>query len=408
MALREIHRLSARAVFTLTATGRHADGGNLYLYIDNNGGRRWTFLYRRDSRIREMGLGPAPGPKKAGLSLQDARRRAAEARQLLFNGVDPLTQKRSNVATSVTFGAFADELVKSIGSGFRNPKHRAQWEMSLKTYAAPLRSKLLKEIGTEDVLAVLQPIWETKHETASRVRGRIERVLDAARAKGLRTGDNPARWRGHLKELLSKRKTLTRGHHGALPYVEMPAFMSDLCGRKSMTALALEFIILTATRTSEAIGATWPEFDLENKFWTIPAHQIKAGREHRVPLTDRAIEILRTLDPQSEGFVFTGLKRNKPLSNMAMLMLLRDMRGDGVTVHGFRSTFRDWAAETTKHDNIVCEMALAHTVGNKVEEAYRRGDLFQKRQALMDDWARFLSGDVGKVLPMTRKPRAAQ
>jgi len=228
-------------------------------------------------------------------------------------------------------------------------------------------------------------------------------VLDAAKAKGLRSGENPARWRGHLKELLSKRKTLTRGHHGALPYDHLPAFIDELRTRKSVSALALEFTILTAARTSETIGATWKEIDLDRKIWTIPAGRIKAGKEHRVPLTARAVEILKALNVQSEGFVFPGQKREKPLSNMAMLELLRSMRGHGFTVHGFRSSFKDWAAETTTHDNMVTEMALAHAVGTKVESAYRRGDLFKKRQSLMDDWAQFVSDETAKVVSIKRK-----
>ena len=405
MAKREMHRLSARHVMALSMVGRHADGGNLYLSVSKTG-RRWVFLYRArgTGRLREMGLGPAPGPKKPGLSLRDARAKAAEARRLLFHGTDPLTDKRSKAGTK-TFGEFADELVSNISSGFRNVKHREQWSSTLKTHAASLRPKLLKDIGTEDVLEVLRPIWETRHETASRVRGRIERVLDAARAKGLRSGENPARWRGHLKELLSKRKTLTRGHHGALPFAEMPDFMGELRARKSVSALALEFTILTAVRTSEAVGANWSEIDLDKNIWTIPANRIKAGKEHRVPLTTRAVEILCALQPQTEGFVFPGQKRGKSLSNMAMLELVRSMRGRGVTTHGFRSSFKDWAAETTAHENIVTEMALAHAVESKVESAYRRGDLFQKRQSLMDDWARFLSSETGKVISIGRKPQ---
>ena len=406
MAAREMHRLSARKVATLSTVGRHADGGNLYLSVSRNGGRRWVFLYRTrgTGRLREMGLGPAPGPKKPGLSLQDARVKAAEARRLLFNGADPLTDKRSK-AGSKTFGEFADELVSNIASGFRNAKHREQWGSTLKIHAAPLRPKLLKDIGTEDVLEVLRPIWETRHETASRVRGRIERVLDAARAKGLRSGENPARWRGHLKELLSKRKTLTRGHHRALPYSEMPSFIAELRDRKSVSAMALEFTILCAVRTSETIGAKWTEIDLDRKTWKIPANRIKAGKEHRVPLTPRALAILEALNIQSDGFVFPGQKSGKPLSNMAMLELLRTMRGRGFTVHGMRSSFKDWAAETTTHENTVTEMALAHAIGQKVEAAYRRGDLFAKRQILMDDWSRFLSGEIAKVLSIRRQSR---
>ena len=405
MGSREIHRLSAREAQTISERGRHSDGGNLYLSVSPTG-RRWVFLYRErgSSRLREMGLGPAPGPKKAGLSLHDARAKAADARRLLLNGTDPISDKRSKMGTK-TFGEFADDLLDDISSGFRNLKHQEQWKSTLKTHAASLRPKLLKDISTEDVLQVLRPIWETRHETASRVRGRIERVLDAARAKGLRTGENPARWRGHLKELLSKRKTLTRGHHGALPYAELPDFMAELRDRNSVSALALEFTILTAARTSEAIGAKWEEIDFDSTVWTIPANRIKAGKEHRVPLTSRAVAILKVLNPQPSGFVFPGQKRGKPLSNMAMLELLRSIRGHGITTHGFRSSFKDWAADTTNHDNIVTEMALAHAIGTKVERAYRRGDLFQRRKSLMEDWEQYLSGETGKVIPIKRKTK---
>ena len=399
MAGRETERLTARAVQTLTTVGRHADGGNLFLSISKNGGRRWVFLYRERGRgrLREMGLGPAPGPKKsAGVSLKDARQKAAEARTLLYSGADPLTHKRANKAagSTVTFGEIADEVVTALESGFRNEKHRAQWKSTLADYAASLRPMLVREITTEDILGVLRPIWEEKNETASRLRGRIERVLDAARAKGFRTGDNPARWRGHLDKLLSKRKKLTRGHHEAIPFKAMPAFMTELRTKTSTSALALEFTILNAVRTNETCGARWKEIDLEERLWTIPGDRMKAHREHRVPLSDRAVEILKSMLPPGkvnpDAYVFPGAKDKAPLSNMAMLQMVRGMRGAGVTVHGFRSAFKDWAAEATSHENIVSEMALAHTVGNKVEEAYRRGDLFEKRKALMKDWSVFL------------------
>jgi integrase len=408
MARRDMHRLTAQRVLALNTPGRHADGANLYLRIDHDGSRRWIFLFadRANGRPREMGLGPAPGRDKAGMSLHDARRKAAECRRMLHNGDNPLDAKRR---AGVTFGSFAEDLVEQIGTGFRNAKHRAQWKSSLQTHAASLWPLSIDAITTEDVLAALSPIWTEKHETASRVRGRIERVLDAARAKGLRTGENPARWKGHLKELLAKRKTLTRGHHGAVAYNDMPDFMRDLRARKSMSAVALEFTILCATRTGETLGAKWSEIDLKGRTWIIPGKRTKSGREHRVPLTDRAVELLRGMilpDVEPGGYVFVGQNLTDPLSNMAMLQLLRDMRGMGMTTHGFRSTFRDWAAETTPHESIVCEMALAHVVGNKAEAAYRRGDLFEKRRGLMDDWARFLSGEIGKVVSITRKRRA--
>lgn len=412
MARRLIERLSARAVMTLTLPGRHADGGNLYLSIGKNGSRKWSFLYRErgTGRLREMGLGPAPGPRKAGLPLRDARSKATDARRLIYNGIDPLADKRAKTIASatMTFGELSDQLIDAISPGFKSAVHIAQWKSTLKEYAAPLRPMAIRKIDTEDVLCVLKPIWDTKHETASRLRGRIERILDAASAKGLRSGDNPARWRGHLKELLSKRKKLQRGHHGALKYQDMPEFMHKLRERKSISALALEFTILVAGRTGEVISARFNEFDLAQRVWTVPPERMKAGREHRVPLCDRAMEIMKSLavdgiQMKPDAFVFPGRKKNTPLSNMAMLELLRDIQGKGATVHGFRSTFKDWASESTMHENMVTEMALAHTIGSDVEAAYRRGDLFTKRKALMDDWQKFVSDEMGNVLPMARK-----
>lgn len=410
MTRRLLEKLSAREVTTLAKPGRHADGGNLYLTIDKEGGgRRWTFFYKLHGRQREMGLGPAPGHKKAGLSLRDARLKAADARRLLMNGIDPLAEKKAQKLANRTrtFGDFADELIASLAPGFKSEVHLEQWRMTLRDYAAPLRSMPLREIGTEDVLKILKPIWNTKHETASRLRGRIERVLDAATAKGLRSGENPARWRGHLKELLSKRQKLQRGHHGALPYKSVPAFVAELRQRKSVSALALEFTILTAARTGEVIAARRAEFDLEENTWTIPAERMKAGREHRVPLCDRAVEVIKELigpgtELEPDVFIFFGRRQGEHLSNMAMLALLKEMRGKGATVHGFRSCFKDWASERTMHENIVTEMALAHTIGNAVEAAYRRGNLFEKRRSLMNDWSRYIEGTEGNVVQMAR------
>ncbi len=409
MARRELHRLSARAVATLTAYGRHADGGNLYLMIAKDGSRRWTFLYREQGRLREMGLGPAAGPRKAGLSLHDARRKADEARRLRFNGIDPLSDKRAQrtSAGTKTFGGFADELIESIAPGFKSAIHLNQWKSTLKDHAAPLRPMLIHEVGTEHILQVLQPIWQTKQETASRLRGRIERVLDAARAKGLRTGDNPARWRGHLKELLAKPSKLARGHHAAIHYDDMPAFMADLRQRKSVSAHALEFTILTAARTGETIGARWSEIDLDRALWIIPRERMKAAAEHHVPLSSRTIEILRAMGVAGmapEAFVFPGGKRNHPLSAMAMLECLRDLRGKGTTVHGFRSSFRDWAGDKTAFPRDLAESALAHVIGNKAEAAYRRSDALEKRRKLMAAWQNFLAAPRGgNVLKLRAK-----
>jgi integrase len=272
---------------------------------------------------------------------------------------------------------------------WRNAKHAAQWEMTLRDYAAPLRRLPVDKITTDDVIAVLKPLWNEKPETASRLRGRIERVLDAAKAQGLRNGENPARWRGHLDQLLPKRQQLKRGHHAAMPYGALPAFLADLRERESVAARALEFAILTAARSGEVLGARWEEFgDLDRAVWTVPAARMKAGREHRVPLSKRAAKIVKGFYEVREGdFVFPGQKAGQPLSTMALEMVLRRMKVDGVTVHGFRSTFRDWAAECTNFPNEVCEAALAHVIENKAEAAYRRGDLFDKRRKLMEAWS---------------------
>jgi integrase len=262
--------------------------------------------------------------------------------------------------------------------------------MTLRDYAAPLRRLPADKITTDDVLSVLKPVWNTRPETASRLRGRIERVLDAAKAHGLRSGENPARWRGHLDQLLPKRQQLARGHHAAMSYADLPAFIEDLQAREGSAARALEFAILTAARSGEVLGASWEEFDLEGAAWTVPATRMKAGREHRVPLSRRALKIVRAMHDIREGdFVFAGQKPGSPLSVMALEMVLRRMKIDDATVHGFRSAFRDWAAECTNFPNEVCEAALAHVIENKAEAAYRRGDLFEKRRKLMDAWGTY-------------------
>jgi integrase len=405
VANRTIERLSARQAATITKPGRHADGGNLYLSISSEGWRRWTFLYRErgTGRLREMGLGPAIGPKRAGLSLADARRKAAQARQLLYNGNDPLDDKKAAKEAAdlarlqaKTFGEFADEFIDSIASGFKSTVHLAQWRSTLAQYASALRPMALKDIKTDDVLKVIRPIWDTKQETASRVRQRIERILDAAKAQGLRSGDNPAAWRGNLKELMANPKAANKAHHAAIPYDNMPAFMSDLRKRNSISALALEFTILCAARTAETLGADWAEFNLEKKLWTVPGARMKAGRPHQVPLSDRAMDILGSLivpGATPTGFVFAGQKPGTPLSNMAMLECLRDLRSRGVTVHGFRSTFRDWAGDKTAYPRDIAEAALAHVLRDKTEAAYRRSTALEQRRAMMGDWANYLRAD---------------
>jgi integrase len=330
---------------------------------------------------------------------------------LVKAGKDPLAVRRAERAGGVpTFGEMADHLIESIEHGFRNAKHRYQWRQTLTQYAKPLRPKPVDAITTEDVLTCLKPIWQAKAETASRVRGRIERVLDAAAARGLRSRDNPARWRGHLSALLPKRQRLTRGHHAAMPFSEVPEFLARVRDMDGFGARGLEFLILTATRTGEVIGARWDEIDLSEKVWTVPASRMKAAREHRVPLTGRAIKILKGMAAvRTSEFVFPGLRRDRSLSNMAMRMTAR-RAGITQTVHGFRSAFRDWAGERTNFPREIAEAALAHVVGDATERAYRRGDALEKRRALMEAWAQFCEADGNKVVvvPLARPGRGQQ
>jgi integrase len=377
-----VHRLSARAVQTLKDPGRHADGGNLYLNVSRTGARSWVFMYSRAGRQREMGLGNA-----RDVTLARARELAAGHRQALAEGKDPLALRAAPRALS--FGEAADTYIEAMEESWRNPKHRAQWRMTLTHYAAPIRSLGVDTISTEDVLRVLKPIWSSKPETAARLRGRLEAVLDWARVRGMREGENPARWRGHLDHLLPKRSRLARGHHAALPVGDVPAFMLRLQKAEGLAARALELSILTAARSGEVLGAMWAEIDLERAVWSLPAARMKAGREHRIPLSTAAVSVLEKLSSVRGGdYVFPGTKPGGPLSSMAMAMVLRRLKVD-VTVHGFRSSFRDWASERTAFSHEVCEMALAHAIASKAEAAYRRGDLFEKRKSLMDSWAQY-------------------
>lgn len=381
---RGINKLSARFVETAKKAGRHSDGGGLYLLVDKTGAKRWVFMFVRGGRRTELGLGSL-----TAIGLVKARQLAAQAREAIATGKDPRTVRGPSGGAVVTFGTAADAYIDAQAPRFRNAKHLDQWRMTLgDTYCASLRRIPVHEVGVDNVLAVLSPIWLTKAETASRLRGRIERVLDAARVRCERTGENPARWRGHLSHLLPKHNGLVRGHHRALPWQEMPTFMARLRAVDTMAAHCLEFVILTTARTGEAINAEWPE--IIDDVWTVPPERMKAGREHRVPLCRRALAIIESHRGISERWVFPGQRLNRPLSNMALLKLLRDMKVDA-TSHGFRSTFRDWAGDQTAYAEEVIEMCLAHTVGNKVRLAYRRGDMLDARRLLMDDWAKFLA-----------------
>jgi integrase len=303
----------------------------------------------------------------------------------------------------MTFRDAAAALMESMSPSWRNAKHRAQWTMTLTVYCAPIASLSVSNVSTDDVLRVLKPLWLTKSETASRLRGRIERTLDFAKAKGMRSGENPARWRGHLDALLPKRQKLTRGHHKALPFDDVPGFMAKLRERSGPAPAALEFAILAAARSGEVLSATWREIDLDARVWTVPAERMKAGRVHRVPLSGRAVAVLETmLAVRTSDFVFPGMLADRPLSVMALEMVLRRMKVHA-TVHGFRSTFRDWTGERTVFPREIAEAALAHLVGDEVERAYRRGDALDKRRSLMEAWASFCaSTPVGKVVAFAK------
>lgn len=330
---------------------------------------------------------------------QASRERAAEARKLLQEGADPKQAwSRQRPAKNHNFGAIAIEPIEAHEPAWKNAKHRQQWRNTLTTYASALWERPVDQITVDDILAILKPIWSTKPETASRVRGRIESVLDAAKVRGLRSGENPAAWRGNLALLLPARKKGPKRHHPAMPFVDVPKFFGTLQGVSALSARALELTILTAARTSEVLQARWAEFDLPEAMWTVPASRMKAGREHRVPLSPVALALLKRL-PSDTAHVFPGQAEAKPLSNMAMEMCLRRMGQDHYTVHGFRSSFRDWAGEATDFPREVAEMALAHQVGSAVERAYRRGDSFEKRRELMKAWAEFCLPSVGVETP---------
>ena len=364
------------------------------------GARKWVLRVMRAGKRVEMGLGGYPD-----VSLAEARDAADTARKLAKTGVDPIAARkaaRAESATGTAFGTFTLALVDDLEGGFRNAKHRQQWRNTLTTYCRPIWTKPLADITTDDVLECLKPIWTTKAETASRVRGRMERVLDAARAKGLRSAENPARWRGHLANLLPKRHKLTRGHHPAMPFAEVRKFLAALRTVDGVSARALEFTILTAARSGEVLGARWPEIDMEAKVWTVPAARMKAAREHRVPLSPRAVAVIAGMaETRVSDYVFPGARRNRPLSVMAMAMLLRQ-HGPGFTVHGFRSAFRDWCGERTHFPRELAEAALAHVVGDATERAYRRGDALDKRRELMDAWANHCEPKACNVVPLQR------
>lgn len=401
--------LSEKASAKLAKTeGLHAIGDppGLYLLV-HGGGRSWILRYSLNGRRRDFGLG-----SYIDLSLAEARQKAKDARKLVLEGIDPIEAKkakraadRAASASSMTFRQCVTGYIDSHGDGWKNAKHRAQWQSTLETYAGPVMGDLnVAMIELPHVLKVLEPIWKEKTETASRLRGRIESVLAWATVRGYRSGDNPARWKGHLDQLLPKPSKVAKvEHHAALPFAEIGAFMADLRKHAGTSARALEFAILTAARSGEVRGATWAEIDMDAAVWTIPEGRMKAGKEHRIPLSAPAIELLKAL-PRMVGtdLVFPGAKEGKPLSDMALTAVLRRMKRGDLTAHGFRSTFRDWAGEQTAYPREVIEHALAHQLKDKAEAAYARGTLFDKRRRLMQAWADYCDKIItaGEVLPL--------
>ncbi len=403
MARRRFGKLSVVRINSLKEPGLFSDGGGLYLRVSPNLTKSWVFRFKEAGKARDMGLGPLHT-----ITLAEARELATEKRKLRLDGVDPITHRRAarqaralEAVKAVTFKECAEGYISAHRAGWRSAKHAHQWTSTLAAHAEPIMGKLsVQAIDTAVVLKCLEPIWTQTPETASRLRGRIEAILDWATARGYRQGENPARWRGHLDHLLPARSKVQRvEHHAALPYAEVPEFVAGLRSRDTIAARALEFTILTAARTGEVFGALWDEINLELMTWTIPGHRMKGGREHRAPLSPRAVEILRSL-PEDGPRVFSGL------TEAAWRKLMAQARPD-VTIHGFRSSFRDWAAETTNYQNHIVEMALAHTIGDAVERAYRRGDLFEKRTRLMAAWAGFCAKPMkaGEVVSIMREPR---
>ncbi|EIU5573144.1 TPA: tyrosine-type recombinase/integrase [Pseudomonas aeruginosa] len=409
-------KLNPRQVENLATPGTYEDGEGLRLVVKPNAKKYWVLRFQLDGKRREMGLGSFPD-----VGLKEVRLEASAKRRMLMDGIDPLAARdaereaqratqQAEAAKAVTFKTVAADYIAAHRAGWKNAKHAQQWENTLKTYVYSIvRDLPVEAMTTEHVLNVLSPIWKTKPETAARVRNRIELVLDAAKARGLRQGENPARWRGHLDKLLPPRaKVKAVEHHPALPWAELPAFMAEIAAHDDLTYKAMRMTILTACRTGEVLGANWDEFDLKAAVWTIPAARMKAAREHRVPLSDAVLALLETL-PRVVGspYLFPSVRKGKHLSNMAMLMALRRMERTDITVHGFRSTFRDWAAEATHYPREVCEQALAHVRQDKTEAAYFRGDLFEKRRALMADWATYCtSTPANNVVPLHSRNRA--
>lgn len=389
-----LHRLSARKVAT-AQEGKYEDGKGLRLVVSTSGAKKWVFRYTLNGKRHEMGLGSIPS-----VSLERARMLAQQARLMIAGGIDPIQTRKLSKITIPTFAHCAHEYIELNKAGWSNVKHQSQWINTLTTYAFPAIGDIsVDKVTTDQIVTLLTPIWLDKNETAKRVQTRIAKILDYAKARNLRSDENPARWTGHLDTILPKPSSIQKEtHHPAMPYQALPAFWRKICSSQSTSSKALRLLILTACRTSEVLQATWDEFDLENKVWVIPAERMKANREHRVPLSSAATDLLSSFAlERGSNYLFPGGKAGSPLSNMALLKYMRDLgygpKGElGPYVpHGFRSSFRDWAGEVSHYPQDVAEMALAHTIKNKVEAAYRRGDLLEKRREMMMDWTDYIT-----------------
>ncbi|MGG7055469.1 tyrosine-type recombinase/integrase [Nitrosomonas sp. ANs5] len=400
--MRRIQNLTARKCETIKEPGYYADGQNLYLQVSKALSKSWLFIYKFQGRKHEVGLGGYPD-----ISLAVARDGAARWRKVLIAGDNPIEIKREQEykkhcsrIDNPTFAQCANKFIESHQAGWKNPKHAQQWKNTLDHYVLPIIGNLqVKQIDTGLVMRVLEPIWLEKNETASRLRGRIENILDWASVHKYRQGDNPARWRGHLDKLLSSPNKIQRiKHFKALPYHEMNGLLLALRSNSSISAMALEFLILTAARTGEVIGSQWNEIDFNQKIWIIPAERMKVKKEHRVPIASRTLEILSNVKQlKVNDYIFPGRTRNGGLSNAAMDKLLQVTLNYDATVHGFRSTFRDWASEITNFPHEMCEMALAHSIKNQAEAAYRRGDMIEKRRVMMEAWLTYIETKPCKV-----------
>jgi integrase len=410
MVTRTLNRLSALKVARAKQPGMYADGGGLYLRVAEGGSKQWVFRYAAGTRDRDMGLGPVHT-----LTLPEAREKAREARLLRLEGIDPIEAKRARIAAlraadarAMTFKQCAEGFIKDNEASWTSARHRQEWVGSLVRLVYPtLGSLLVAAIDTPLVLKVLKPIWEKTPETASRVRGRIDNVLGWATVHHYRAGDNPARWGGLLEHALPARSKIAKvEHHAALPYAEIGAFVAKLRGDSCVAAACLQFITLTAARLDEARSSTWDEIDLANRIWVVPARRMKADKEHRVPLSDGTVAILEQMQViRQSDYVFPGRLEGRPIGDNTIWRLAKEAAGSDITIHGLRSSFRDWAAERTSFPREVAEMALAHAIPDAVEAAYRRGDLFEKRRKLMDAWAAYcakIEMDAGKVVALTR------